>query len=254
MDCFNNIFLRCLASWEPTWTQLRAREETGAAWNAFDEGLMGWRFLAGANVFYFVMLYTLHTFMKNREPFSCSMFMKVYNLVCVVLAGSSAYYMARGKLIQTNFVCNINADGTEAGNLLMIGSKLFYAQKFWEYLDTFIFLLRKKSRQVTFLHIYHHSSITLAAAAYLTFDGNGDCYLSGLLNSSVHVLMYARFLIVVNCSEYSEESGVACTRTDCRRIVVCTRFTRPKIKSPCGNTLVVRMPTCDIYVYSCSFQ
>lgn len=109
---------------------------------------MGWRFLVGANVFYFVMLYTIYTAMKNRKPFSCSAFMKVYNLVCVLLAGSSAYYMACGKLIQTNFVCNANADGTEAGDLLMLGSKLFYAQKFWEFLDTFIFLLRKKSRQV----------------------------------------------------------------------------------------------------------
>lgn len=128
--------------------QLYKRQAAGAVWNAFDESPLGWRFLAAANVFYFVTLLLIYTFMKNREPFSCKAFMKVYNLICVVLAGISAYCMIHGKLIQTNFVCNPNADETEAGKLMLFGSQLFYVQKFWEFLDTFIFLLRKKSRQV----------------------------------------------------------------------------------------------------------
>lgn len=40
-------------------------------------------------------------------------------------------------------------------------SRAYYAQKFLEYGDTIFFLLRKSFRQVTFLHIYHHVSITL---------------------------------------------------------------------------------------------
>lgn len=39
--------------------------------------------------------------------------------------------------------------------------RVYYAQKFLEFGDTVFFVVRKSFRQVTFLHIYHHVSITL---------------------------------------------------------------------------------------------
>jgi elongation of very long chain fatty acids protein 4 len=37
---------------------------------------------------------------------------------------------------------------------LQFGVKLFYYQKFWEFIDTFIFMIRNNYRQVSFLHVY----------------------------------------------------------------------------------------------------
>lgn len=67
---------------------------------------------------------------------------------CVLLAGTSAYAMIKGKWMQPGFVCNTHEDHTEAGLLMAWGSKVFYYQKYWEFMDTFIFMLRKKYRQV----------------------------------------------------------------------------------------------------------
>jgi hypothetical protein len=36
---------------------------------------------------------------------------------------------------------------------------IFYFSKIFEFMDTFIMALRYRFRQITFLHVYHHSSI-----------------------------------------------------------------------------------------------
>merc|ERR1740121_2778641 len=72
---------------------------------------------------------------------------------------------------------------------------VFYAQKFWEFFDTWFFILRKSFRQVTFLHIFHHASINIVVGLILPFEFNGDMYLPILLNALVHVLMYSHYLV-----------------------------------------------------------
>jgi len=71
---------------------------------------------------------------------------------------------------------------------------MFFAQKFWEFIDTWIFILRKSFRQVTLLHIYHHSSITFITANVI-YDYAGDFYLPTVLNTFVHILMYSHYFI-----------------------------------------------------------
>lgn len=56
-------------------------------------------------------------------------------------------------------------------------------------------ILRKSAHQISFLHIYHHSSITFVTLFCLTYEVTGDLYLPVLLNSSVHVIMYGYYLI-----------------------------------------------------------
>ena len=48
---------------------------------------------------------------------------------------------------------------------------------------------------MSFLHLYHHSSITFVTAAFITFDINGDCYLAALCNSFIHVCMYGHYFL-----------------------------------------------------------
>lgn len=73
----------------------------------------------------------------------------------------------------------------------------FFAQKFWEFLDTWFFILKKNFRQVTFLHVYHHSSITFVVGLVVPYSFSGDFYLPILLNSIVHVIMYSYYLLMV---------------------------------------------------------
>ena len=151
------------------------------------------------NVAYFVILLLLRWWMKDRDAYNPRLFMQMYNLSCVVLAGISGVCIGLYKLnhIGGKFVCNER--GTQlndtADGLLQWGFWFFYHQKFWEFLDTFIFMLRKSYRQVSFLHVFHHSSITFITALGVQYDASGDTYLASLLNSWVHVLMYGHYFL-----------------------------------------------------------
>lgn len=57
--------------------------------------------------------------------------------------------------------------------------------RFWEFLDTIIFVLRKSKRQITFLHLYHHTSITVVTYIQIVYGHSSDLFLPALLNWSV---------------------------------------------------------------------
>jgi elongation of very long chain fatty acids protein 4 len=151
------------------------------------------------NIFYFTALVVLYLWMRDREAYNPRLFMQFYNLSCVVLAGISGVCILLYKLSykEGRFVCNIRGGqlNDSADGLLQWGFWFFYHQKYWEFLDTFIFMLRKSYRQVSFLHVFHHSSITLVTAIAVQFDSSGDTYLAALLNSWVHVLMYGHYFL-----------------------------------------------------------
>jgi len=122
----------------------------------------------------------------------------VYNAVCVFLAGYVVVGMLYYKMQEPGkFVCNVSArvDDPEAAKFIAWVFWVFYAQKFWEFCDTWFFILRRSFRQVTFLHIFHHSSITFVVGTILKFDYSGDMFLPIFLNALVHVLMYSHYLV-----------------------------------------------------------
>jgi hypothetical protein len=56
--------------------------------------------------------------------------------------------------------------------------------------------------KVSFLHIYHHTTIAWAWWIALRFSPGGDIYFGALLNSAIHVLMYSYYalaLLKVSC-------------------------------------------------------
>lgn len=70
---------------------------------------------------------------------------------------------------------------------------VFYISKYYELVDTLLLMLRRK--RIIFLHAVHHAFIPLVMV--LLFDGRVSVSLVGLtcLNSLVHVVMYAYFLL-----------------------------------------------------------
>jgi len=164
-------------------------------------------FLVAANVFYLGFTFLLYRFMVWRgRPFQCGAFksiLAVYNLSCVVLAA----YVVWGILVVMrerpfSFVCNKTLlpgedEGTGHAEFLAHVFWVFYAQKFWEFFDTWFFVLRMSFRQVTFLHIFHHCSINIVVGLILPFEFSGDMYLPILLNAIVHTLMYSHYLATI---------------------------------------------------------
>jgi hypothetical protein len=71
---------------------------------------------------------------------------------------------------------------------------VFYWSKILEFNDTFIMILRKSFRQVTFLHLYHHFTIFAIWWCVIYYGPGGDAVFSVILNSFVHVIMYSYYL------------------------------------------------------------
>ena len=84
-----------------------------------------------------------------------------------------------------------NEKETELARFILI----FYLSKLYEYLDTIIMILKRNMYQVTFLHCYHHVSVSFFWwMAYYIMPG-GEGWLGAALNSFVHVVMYSYYLL-----------------------------------------------------------
>jgi elongation of very long chain fatty acids protein 4 len=70
---------------------------------------------------------------------------------------------------------------------------LFYISKLPEFGDTFLMMLKQNYHQVTFLHLYHHSTIFVIWLFVVGLAPGGDAYWSAMLNSGVHVVMYGYY-------------------------------------------------------------
>lgn len=70
---------------------------------------------------------------------------------------------------------------------------LYLVSKLPEFGDTFLMLLKHNYRQVSFLHLYHHSSIFLWTYTILCMGPGGDLYYASMVNSWVHVIMYGYY-------------------------------------------------------------
>lgn len=153
-------------------------------------------FLCVANCLYLIITIALYTYMKKRSTgFRLRWVLVVYDALNVIVAfyiafSTIQYKIHHGGLLLCNPIVN-DPEGYRIARVFV----LFYLQKYLEFFDTWFFILRKSSRQVTFLHLFHHSSITVVVGSILPFDYNGDMYLPILLNSTNHMMVYLHYLL-----------------------------------------------------------
>jgi elongation of very long chain fatty acids protein 7 len=72
---------------------------------------------------------------------------------------------------------------------------MYFICKLIELLDTVFFVMRKKQRQISFLHLYHHAMMPICAWIGVRFVPGGHATLLGLVNSFIHILMYAYYML-----------------------------------------------------------
>lgn len=80
----------------------------------------------------------------------------------------------------------------------------YYMCKIIELLDTVFFVLRKNQRQVTFLHVYHHTLMPICGFIGTKYFAGGHGTLLGLINSFIHVLMYGYYLVSAMGPQYQK--------------------------------------------------
>lgn len=70
----------------------------------------------------------------------------------------------------------------------------FFLCQVLDFCDTVFIILKKSWRRLSFLHVYHHSSILFVYWVCMNAGYDGDIYYTVVLNSFIHFLMYGYYL------------------------------------------------------------
>ncbi|TKC34075.1 hypothetical protein EI555_012457 [Monodon monoceros] len=145
-------------------------------------------------VLYLLSIWLGNRYMRNRPALSLRGVLTLYNLGITLL---SAYMLA--ELILSSWEGGYNLqcqDLTSAGEAdIRVAEVLwwYYFSKLIEFLDTIFFVLRKKTSQITFLHVYHHASMFNIWWCVLNWIPCGQSFFGPTLNSFIHILMYTYY-------------------------------------------------------------
>lgn len=138
--------------------------------------------------------------MKNIEPVKGLYGVKfLYNVTQVMLcsymcieAGVQAWkagYPVVG--------CPFNKESPPLGFILYV----FYMSKILDFLDTVFIILEKRFNQLSFLHVYHHTSIFLFYWLNVQVGYDGDIYLTIVLNGLIHTIMYTYYFVSMHTKD-----------------------------------------------------
>lgn len=144
----------------------------------------------GLPAFWVLWVFWLVHFMMTRRPVNAKFLMQIYNVVQIVTCG----YMCWGLWPCIGFpnFCGINTDFDKDGEWFVW---VHYMSKYLDWFDTFWIVLGKKRAQLSFLHIYHHSTIVSVWGMLLQHNvGSGTIRYGAFINSLTHVIMYSHYL------------------------------------------------------------
>ncbi|XP_017111287.1 elongation of very long chain fatty acids protein F [Drosophila elegans] len=136
-------------------------------------------------------------FMKNRKAYDLRGAIKAYNIVQIVyniiMFVSIAHFMLGPGNYNFKCISNLPLDH-EYKTWERWVSYTYFFNKLMDLLETFFFVLRKKDRQITFLHVFHHVYMVYICFMYMYYYGYGGHGLFLInFNVVVHIMMYAYY-------------------------------------------------------------
>ncbi|KAL4000467.1 hypothetical protein ACER0C_008238 [Sarotherodon galilaeus] len=133
--------------------------------------------------------------MKHREPFELKVVLIVYNFTMVGLSVYMCHeFLVTSWLLNYSLLCQPVDYSTSP--LAMRMARVcwwFFFSKVIELSDTLLIILRKKNNQLTFLHVYHHSTMIFNWWSGVKYVAGGQSFFIGLINTFVHVIMYSYY-------------------------------------------------------------
>ncbi|XP_060942739.1 elongation of very long chain fatty acids protein 5 [Limanda limanda] len=165
-----------------------------------DQRVRGWLLLDNypptfaLTVMYLLIVWMGPKYMKHRQPYSCRGLMVLYNLGLTLLS----FYMFYELITVAwyggyNLYCQNTHSAPETDNKIMNVLWWYYFSKLIEFMDTLFFILRKNNHQITFLHVYHHTSMLNIWWFVMNWIACGHSYFGAAINSFVHVVMYSYY-------------------------------------------------------------
>lgn len=122
-----------------------------------------------------------------------------YNIIQVMLC---SYMCIEAFMVASrngySVVCNeMSVEKPSMVNLLW----LFYISKVLDFVDTFFIVIGKKWKQLSFLHVYHHTTIFLVYWLNLHLNYDGDIFLTIVLNGLIHTIMYTYYFVSMHTKD-----------------------------------------------------
>lgn len=135
--------------------------------------------------------------MEGRKPFELKRTLIVYNAFQVLFSiwlFSEAIHA--GWFTTYSFRCQ-PVDYSNSPHALRTAAACwwYYFSKFTEFLDTIFFVLRKKNRNISRLHVIHHGVMPLSTWFGVKFTPGGHSTFFGMLNTFVHIIMYTYYML-----------------------------------------------------------
>lgn len=135
--------------------------------------------------------------MSKRAAFNLRPYLLVYNF-SMSFANLIFFY---NSLVDSNLGLKIldfkrpGTTDTSPGVMWLISMRYAYViSKYLDLFDTVAFVLTKKNSHLTFLHLYHHSSVALLASLCLgLFPACHPLFIFIVCNSFCHTLMYSYY-------------------------------------------------------------
>jgi elongation of very long chain fatty acids protein 4 len=128
----------------------------------------------------------------QKEGLLVFLAMAVYNTTQVVLCGWMVYAaIAEHRRRGLQLVCNVH-NLAEDGMAFVL--HIFYLSKVLDFADTVFMIVKGNWHQVSFLHVYHHTSIFLVYWLNANVSYDSDIYFTIVLNGIIHFIMYGYYL------------------------------------------------------------
>jgi len=134
---------------------------------------------------YLVIVIKGPKWMAHRDGFELRKPLVAYNFFLVALSAWMMYEFFVTTIINesVNFLCHpLNPQDRSASQMRQLNVLwVYFFSKVIEFMDTFFFILRKRNRQLTFLHVYHHASIFILEWLSIKYAPGPQCQYSFVL-------------------------------------------------------------------------
>lgn len=141
---------------------------------------------------YLLLIPLSRVWVKMVPKFEFKWTLVIYNIICVIISLICTVVGFKEFLSLPNTLELVVVE-----NLLKKAFFLYWMSKLFELLDTVFMILKHNIRQISFLHIFHHSSMVLLSDYAYNVSPWAPISVVVFLNSFVHIWMYLYYAISV---------------------------------------------------------
>lgn len=143
-------------------------------------------------------------FMKKKKPYNIKHFIMTFDAIQVI---ANFYFMHQVisvviRMTGSYFCLDLDSSDSDLARYSLFLTKFYYWLKISDLLDTVFFVLKKSWRQVSYLHLYHHTIMVFLSWLAIKMAPGGHCAYFGLANSFTHTVMYSYYLLTAYDPSY----------------------------------------------------